>query len=127
LIRFESAAAMTAAIPYNWPSSSAAATTTSSRSSTARTTARGSSPNGAAVHISRLIQSGRGNLQMQLISDPGGGLLKVRNEGVHDGKLTFSFGPPIVGNGPAPGRMTTAACSAAFVLAAGVVRVEHGW
>lgn len=122
---------MTAAVPYN-RSSAAAATSSPARA----TTARGSSTDGAAVHIARLINGARQHLQVQFVSDARSRLLKVTDEGVHDGDLTFPFGPAIVGDGPAAGHMmaaaaaraaSTASAAGAFLLAAGIVSVEHGW
>lgn len=117
---------MTAAIPHNRPS----ATTSSS---TSRTTAsRWSSADGAAVHVARLIHGARQNLQVQFVAYPRRRLLKVADEGVHDGDLTFPFGPPIVRHGPTAGHMMAAARAASataapfLLVTAGFVRVEHG-
>ena len=123
---------MTVAIPYNRP-----ATSISTRSRSIRAAgARVSPADGAAVHICRLIQSTRKNLQVQLVPDARGGLLKVADEGVHDGDLALALGPPIVGQGSAAGHMMSTAGAAGTargaaallpaVAAAGVVRVEHG-
>ena len=117
---------MTAAVPHNRSSAATGSRIT-------RTATRRSSTDGAAVHIARLIHRARQNLQVQLIAYPGRRLLKVADEGVHDGDLAFPFGPAIVRHGPAAGHMMAAARAASataapFLLAAaGFVGVEHGW